>query len=270
MTKTVDFWKKRFEGIAADIGKDIQQNQVLVVAGSLAYTTILSIVPLLAVSLALFKAFGGLDKILVKVQGLIVENLAQGANEMAYNKLQELVGGLHAATLGISGMIGLIITSMAMLSSVEKAILRVWNEKSQRSVFQRFATYWFFITLGPVLLAVVIGITTSTTMRFTSLLPPGIFLWLLATAGFFGLYKWIPTRHVHWGSALASAGIAALSWTIARALYALYVKNFVNYDKLYGSLGAIPILLLWIWILWVIILSGASLTASIQRRLDLK
>lgn len=270
MTKLLNFWKKRFQGIARDIGADIQQNQVFVVAGSLAYTTILSIVPLLAVSLALFKAFGGLDKILVKVQELIVENLAQGANEMAFDKLQELVGGLHAATLGISGMIGLIITSFAMLSSVEKAILMVWGEKNQRALFQRFATYWFFITLGPVLLAVIIGITTSSTMKFTSIFPKGIGLWVMATVGFFGLYKWIPSRRVHWGPALFSASMAALSWSIARALYSLYVKNFVNYDKLYGSLGAIPILLLWIWILWVIILSGASLTASIQRRLDLK
>jgi len=269
MTKLIDFWKKRFKGVLLDIGRDIQQNQVLVVAGSLAYTTILSIVPLLAVSLALFKAFGGLDKILVKVQGLIVENLAQGANEMAAGKLQELVGGLHAATLGISGMIGLIFTSFAMLSSVEKAILTVWGEKNQRALFQRFATYWFFITLGPVLLAVVIGITSSSSLKFSSFFPQGIGLWVFATLGFFGLYKWIPSRHVHWGPALFSASTAALSWTLARSLYTLYVKNFVNYDKLYGSLGAVPILLLWIWILWVIILSGASLTASIQRRLDL-
>jgi len=252
-----------------DVIKQVRDSQIPLVASSLAYTTILSIIPLLAVSFAIFQSFGGLNKLYEVIEPMILENLAHGSGKETSEAIKQFLGKINAGALGATGFVGLILTSMSMLSSFEKAINRIWQTTISRTMFQRISAYWLFITLGPLSFAVIMGVVTSNKMSI-KLLPNGTAFFFIAVAAFTAIYKWIPNRAVSWWSALIAACITSGLWNLARFGYAIYTKQFVAYNKIYGSLGAIPIFLVWIYILWIIILSGAAISAAVQKRFDLK
>jgi len=252
--------------ILMDTWNQTRKAQLLLVASSLAYTTILSVIPLLAVSFAVFHAFGGMEKLDASLEPFILSNLTEGASEDVMKTLHSFIDNAHASAIGVGGLFGLIFTSTSMLSSIEKAINSVWLAPVKRGWFARIASYWLFITLGPLALAVAVGFATTANIPMASLFPTGTGVFLITTAIFFSIYKWVPHCKVHTGYALVSALFTAIFWNLARWGYSMYTEHAVSYSKIYGSLGAVPILLLWIYIAWVIVLSGAALTASLQNR----
>lgn len=241
-------------------------------ASSLAYTTVLSIIPLLAVSFSIFKAFGGLETLYKTIEPYILSNLAEGTGDEAILHIQSFISNIHAGALGATGLVGLIITCMSLLLSVEKAIHRIWGEKVTRGFFHRISSYWLIITLGPLTAAMLVGYATTTQLPMSALLPSGwgsaIMGYVTSTAIFVLIFKGVPSRKVDWTPALLSAMLSAVAWSVARWSYALYNQKVLTYSKIYGSLGAIPILLLWIYIVWLIVLSGAALTYGLQKRRD--
>ena len=259
---------KNTKRVIIDTFHQIQEVQLPQVASSLAFTTILSIIPLLAISFSVFKAFGGLEKLYGAIEPFVITHLTEGASEEAIAAIRKFIGNIHAATLGVTGLFGLIFTSMVMLSSAEKAINRVWKTTLTRPLLQRISLYWLFITLGPIALSVALGAATSADFPVTRLLPSGVMIPFISTGLFTAIYKWVPHRKVNWRPACAAALFTVFFTSLARTAFSLYTRKMVSYDKIYGSLEAIPILLLWIYIVWLIVLSGAALSAALQRRLD--
>jgi membrane protein len=259
-------FKDRLPAIFYDFNKQLRQAQILLVASSLAYTTILSIIPLLAVSFAIFQAFGGLTRLYAVIEPFILNNLAEGTSDEVTAQIRGFITNAHGSALGIGGLIGLIFTSMSMLANIEKAINRIWNAPVSRSLFHRIASYWLFITLGPLALAVGVGAATSTNIPLTSILPSGTGLFLLAVVVFSSVYKWVPHCKVRFVYALLSGTVTAILFHLAQFGFRIYTTKVLSYSKIYGSLGAVPILLLWIYIIWIIVLSGAALTATLQKR----
>lgn len=260
----------RLKSVSRDTATEFREAELPLAASSLAYTTILSIIPLIAVSFSIFKAFGGMDKLYATIEPLIFENLAEGADAKTLETIRSFVGNIHAGTLGVSGFLGLLITSMTMLSSVEKSINRIWKTPMTRTWFQRVSTYWFFITLGPLAVSFAVGLATSLNLPMKSFLPSGLSLFPILVLVFFGMYKFIPHRKVDWKPALIASVWTSVSWLMAKAAYSIYVKKVVAYDKIYGSLGAVPILLVWIYVAWLVVLAGAALSAALQRRIEFK
>lgn len=245
--------------------KQIDEAQLLQAASSLAYTTILSVIPLMAMSFAIFKAFGGMDKVLSLVEPFVLSNLAEGVSDEVIEKIRGFIANAHASALGIGGLLGLLFTSMSMLWSIERAINRVWRAQVSRSWFHRISTYWLFITLGPVCLGAALGFI-ATQPAFLGKLVGGVGLFCMGVAFFFCLYQFVPNVRVQWKYSLISALVTSSIWNIAQVSYTVYTRRVLTYDKIYGSLGAVPILLLWIYIAWVIVLAGAAFTAALQRR----
>jgi membrane protein len=255
--------------ILKDLKKQINDSQLFLVASSLSYTTILSIIPLLAVSFSIFKAFGGLDKNRDAIQSLIIQNLGQNSGDQAMATIQKFISNAHTGTLGITGLIGLIITSMSMLNSAEKSINRIWNTPLSRPLFYRISSYWVFITLGPIAMSFALGFSTSTRLALPNIVPNGFTESVLALLVFFIIYKFVPNTKVHWLSALVASVVTSVAWIFAKHGYGIYVQKFVSYDKIYGSLGAIPIFILWVYILWIVVLFGAAVSAVLQKRFSL-
>lgn len=252
--------------VTRDTLRHMREAQLVIVASSLAYITILSVIPAIAVALAIFNAFGGLDRLYETVEPFIIRNLAENASQEAINAIRKAV--TNAGALGAGGTIFLIAAVIGMLFNAEKAINTVWQAPYQRSWYQRIASYWLIMTLGPLVLASVLGVINS--WAWVKELPPGAPTFAIWIVLFFPLYKFVPHRHVNWISALWSAVFAATAWALARWGYSVYASKVVTYNKIYGSLGAIPIILLWIWINWIIVLTGAALGAAVQKRLELK
>ncbi len=258
-----------FHGVSAvirDTHRHVVSAQLLMAASSLAYTTLLSIIPLLAVSFSIFKAFGGLDKLYATIEPLVLENLAEGASDEAIAQIHRFIGNIHAGALGAGGLVGLIFTCMSLLFSAEKAIHRVWDTPMRRGWFHRISSYWLIITLGPLGLSFALGAGGSLGVQFAEFLPGGTSSFILASALFFAIYKWVPQRPVHAAPAAISAAVTAVIWNLARFGYSLYTAKVLTYSKIYGSLAAVPIILLWIYIMWVIVLVGTAFTATLQRR----
>ena len=257
-----------FRPILIDTWAHIREAKLLLVASSLAYTTILSIVPLLAVSFSIFQAFGGLDNLFLKIEPFLLENLAQSAGSEALETIKGFVSRIHGGAIGGLGFVFLIATCMSMLNRTEVSINHIWKSPIRRKFFERITSYWFFITVGPLAIAIAFGALASVKMEFGKLLPTGAGGFTIGVLFFYGLYKWFPNRHVYWLSALLGAVFTTLCWTVARSGYGFYIREVVNYSKIYGSLGAIPIFLLWIYLIWIIVLAGAAFSAAVQKRMD--
>jgi membrane protein len=252
-------------GFGKTFWAEIQRAQVFMAASSLAYTTILSFIPLLAVSFAIFQVFGGLHKVYDLIEPFILSNLAEGVSDQVTGTLQQFIDNVHTKTVGVGGLIGLIFTSMSMLSSIERVINRIWNVPIRRSLFQRLAGYWFFITLGPLALAVALGVAGSYNFEVSKMFPGGTGIFLVTAAVFTWIYKFVPDTKVSILYSTVAGLTTATCFSLARVGYHLYTSRVLSYSKIYGSLSAVPILLLWIYIVWLIILGGAALGAALQR-----
>jgi membrane protein len=265
-------WKPGFlpTDLAKETWRQMQRANLLLVASSLAYTTILSLIPMLAVSFAIFKAFGGLERLYQVIEPFILSNLAEGSSEDAIVALRRFLENVHTSAVGIGGFVGLVLTSMSMLHSIEGAINTVWGAPMRRNYFQRIVSYWFFITLGPLALSVGLGVVTTSNLPLSQFVPDGTGIFFLTIFFFTAVFKWVPNCDVHWPYAIGAAAVTAVFLTFARVLYALYTSTAVSYNKIYGSLSAVPIFLLWIYIVWVIVLTGAALSAALQSRLEIR
>jgi membrane protein len=251
-----------------DLAKVFGESQLSMVASSLAYTTILSIIPVLAMGFSVFKAFGGMEKLYESIEPIILQNLTEGASGQTMQTIRGFIENIHAGALGAVGLIGVIVTCMSMLLSIEKAINRIWKTQIQRTIFQRISYYWLIITLGPLALSFVIGLASTQGQSIIKYLPSQAGAITASTVLFLLIYKGVPNRPVHWVPAIVSSFIASLAWNLGRVAYASYTAKVLTYNKIYGSLSAVPILFVWIYIGWLIILSGAAITSVLQRKYE--
>ncbi|MFL5812938.1 MAG: YhjD/YihY/BrkB family envelope integrity protein [Bdellovibrionia bacterium] len=246
----------------------INDAQLFITASSLAYTTILSLIPVLALSFVIFRAFGGLEKLYETLEPFILSNLSEGTSEDVMQKLRGLINNVSVGTIGAGGFLGLVFTSMSLMLSIENTFNRIWKVENTRSLFHRIASYWLFITLGPLALSVGLGIATSEKLPLTRLLPTWSGAFALAACLLTLVYKFVPNTMVRWKFALISGFWSAVIWSLTRLGFNLYVDRYASYNKIYGSLAAVPILLFWIYLIWLMILAGAALSATLQKRLD--
>ncbi len=245
-----------------------REAQLVMIAESLTYKTLLSIVPVLAVSFAIFKAFGGLDRLYDTIEPFILNTLSQGTSDQVMKTLQGFIEQVHAGAVGAGGLLTLVWITMSMLSGAEKAINQVWQAESNRGFFQRVSSYWLFVTLGPLTASVILGFATSNNMPLSQFIPGSIGTFVLTVGVLFITYKWVPTARVSGRWAFVGASFTAMAFTAGKSLYGLYTTHAIMADRFYGSLAAFPILMVWIQILWTIILMGAALTLALQRRYD--
>jgi len=246
----------------------ITKNKTVVRATALAYTTLLSIVPLIAVIMAFFKAFGGFSKVQASLEPFILGNLATGSGKIVQKYLLEFTQNLHAGALGVVGMTFLILTVVGLLSTIESAFNDIWGIKKKRSFIRRLTSYWTFVTVGPILVVVSLGATASLQssyflktyllnndlMRLTFKCAPYGITWLLFTM----LYVFMPNTKVRLRSALLGGVLAGTLWELAKYGYTVYVAGSIKYSAIYGSLGALPVFLIWLYLTWVIVLIGAE------------
>ncbi|MBI4041433.1 MAG: YihY family inner membrane protein, partial [Deltaproteobacteria bacterium] len=242
----------------------VTKKRLAVRATALAYTTLLSIVPLIAVSMALFKVFGGFSIVQEKLEPFIFQNLAIGTGEVVKNYILGFMKNLHTGALGITGFVFLILTVIGLLSTIEAAFDDIWGVRKTRNWLRRFNAYWTMITVGPILLVASLGfgayVHSIPFASFFIYLLPYILTWI----AFFLLYIYMPNTKVHFRSAILGALIAGSLWELAKYGYTWYAKASVSYNAIYGSLGALPLFLIWLYLGWVIVLIGAEISFAMQ------
>ena len=249
------------------IWKDFQKNNGLLWATTLTYTTLFALVPLFAVALSIFKVFGGFDEIQKTLLPMISEILDPTHKIKIVLYLQGFFDKIHAGTMGIVGTVFFILTFIPLFLGMENAINTIWGKEDDRPLWLKFVLYWAVTTLGPVAMVVIFTMLSffnellPTFGRLHSLKP---MMLLFIVFGMFLIYKIVPNTEVRNKPALTGAIISGILWIIANGFYQMYMKYATASFTIYGSLGAIPVFLLWIYINWIILLFGVQIARYMQ------
>ena len=252
-----------------DLKEQIQDGELQMVAASLAFSTVLSLIPFLAVSLTILQRLGGLESLYPQVEKLILSNFSETAGGEGIKLIKAAIMRMQSAKIGFWGALILIMTSTRLVHDMEVGINRVWNIENKRSLAQRVFFYWLAIITFPLGLATLVAINSMRELSEishqipTELVYLGVFFFVLAF-----VYKIVPQAFVRWRSAFASALVGALGLLGVHRTFLWFSHKVFNYGKLYGGLASIPLVLLWILLLWYAILFGAIIGASLQKKQD--
>jgi membrane protein len=240
-------------------------------AASLAYTTLLSLVPFFAVAFAMLKAFGALAPLQERLETLVFTHLVTSSSLQVAEYIEQFTERIHAGAVGTVGLLVFLVTAVSLLNTVASAFNRVWGVEDRRSVKDRLLTFFALTILGPVLFGASISITASIRQSAVWIWMPGlgpalgfVVPFLLTWAGFLLLYEVIPSVPLRWRPALLGTFIAAITWELVKIAFEWYIGNIVNYGKVYASLGVIPIFLLWLYVSWLIALLGFEVAFFLQ------
>ena len=241
------------------------------VAGSLTFTTVLALVPMLTIALAIFTTFPMFNTFRASLEAYFIQSLIPKA--IANTILGNLNSFAAKATrLSAFGAVGLVVTAVAMLGMIDRAFNHIWRVRTSRPFTQRILVYWAIVTLGPLLIGVSMTVTSylfTATNGVVMIVPfiGGVFYTLVSialTMGAFSLlYLAVPNRFVDWRDAAWGGLVASVAFEIAKRIFALFVTQFPTYTMVYGALAALPIFLVWIYVSWLITLVGAAIAASL-------
>lgn len=241
-------------------------------AGSLTYTTLFAVVPMLTVFLVIISSIKALEPARQQLQQLIYSNFLPKTT-IAFDKALNAFTD-KSSNLTIIGILFLFVTTVMMLTSIEKVFNRIWRVRETRGGIIGFMRYWTIISLGPILLgsAFVISSTMASlnvlSNNFAGYELNGAFvLWLisfsLTVLGFFILNWTIPNRSVPIKSALIAGLFSAVVFELLKNLFGFIMSNFTSYEVVYGAFAAIPIFLLWIFLSWNIVLIGVEISYAL-------
>ncbi len=240
-------------------------------AGSLAFTTLLGIVPLATVAFATVARFPAFHRWLDALEAFLLKHmLPDSATAVVHTYVREFVEKAAGLT-GIS--IALIfVTALMMIATVEREINLIWGIRRARPFARRVVVYALGATVGPVLVGASVWATSwllaaslaaiplDETFADLVLTPAPLALSTLALAL---MYRIVPAARVHWRHAFAGGFVAALAFETAKQGFAFYVTHAPTYRVIYGALAAVPLFLIWIYVCWLIVLAGAAITATL-------
>jgi len=241
-------------------------------ASALTFTSLLSLVPLLALMFAVLKGFGVQNEL----EPLLLEQLAVGGGA-AVTKIVEYINNTNVARLGTYGLILLIISVLTLLSNIEQSFNSIWGVKETRPLRRRFTDYFSVVTIGPLFVVVAISMTSTLKSQHLvqSLLEhvyvgevllalfevlPFMVMWLV----FAGLYMFMPNVKVSPRAALIGGIFGGTLWQVSQWGYLSFQVGVARYNAIYGTMAVLPILMVWIYLSWMIVLLGLEMTYATQ------
>ncbi|KRC82931.1 ribonuclease BN [compost metagenome] len=263
-------WVARAGRVFRFVAQRANEEKLLQVASSLTFTTVLAIVPMLAVVLSLFTAFPVFQEFRVALEDFLTHSLMPPSvsdNIMEY--LNQFAR--QASRLTAIGGAFLLVTSLLLIMTIDQAFNDIWRVSRQRPLPQRALVYWALITLGPVLAGASLWATSFVARESLGLVqdvPEAVsvavsFIPLVLTGlGFAALFVVVPNRDVLWRDALVGGGVTAVVLEIMKSGFAYYLTRFPTYTVIYGAFATLPIFLLWIYLSWLAVLLGATLASS--------
>ncbi|WP_438696055.1 virulence factor BrkB family protein [Vibrio marinisediminis] len=245
-------------------------DRVNVNAGYLAYITLLSIVPMLTVLLSVLSSFSIFANVGNIIQDFVITHFVPTAGDVVKSALLEFIGNTGKMT-AVGGAF-LFVAAVMLISNIDKNLNYIWRVKKKRRAVFSFSMYWMILTLGPILVGASIAVTsyvTSLTVMDNQVLSSAyqlVLRWLPLLLSFFafvGLYMLVPNKKVRLSHAMVGALVAALLFELSKKGFAAYITQFPSYQLIYGALATIPILFIWVYLCWLIVLVGAEVTAAL-------
>ncbi len=246
-----------------------REDRLGLTASSLTFTTTIALVPFITVALAVFTAFPMFAKFQTVLQKWLIESLVpDNISRQVLGYLNQFAG--QASKLGVVGLAVLLGTALALVFTIDRTLNNIWRVRTSRPFAQRVLIYWASITLGPVLLALSLSVTSyavSFSKGVVGAMPGGVSLLLqimqfvLVAGGMAAMFRFVPNTHVRIGHAWVGGLFVSTGLELAKRGLTLYLSSVPTYSVVYGAFATLPILLVWIYVAWVIVLLGAALTA---------
>ena len=267
--------KKIIHGYLVYLLGRFHEDRILYYSGYLSYVTLLSMVPLLAVVFSFFSIFPVFEKLKEEVEEFVFRNFVPALGDVVQEQILSFVE--NATRMTPLGLLVLLIVAVLLLSSIDHTLNQIWHVRKNRGLIVSYSIYLVVLITSPVLL----GTSLAATSYLVSLsgIEVGSALFaiklLLSSLPFLGsflffllLYIIVPYTKVHFWSAVSGALIATLLFEISKSAFALYFINFPVYQVIYGALAVIPLLFIWVFISWVVVLVGAQIAASLDGFLE--
>jgi len=256
------------------VGRRFHDGRCAQVAGSLAFTTLLSLVPFVTLVAVVFSRLPQSARLDAALRGFLLDNLLpeKAGKVIATYALQF---SQKATNLTIAGALVLILTTVLLMRTIDQVINEIWMVRSRRPWATRLAAYWVALSFGPLLLAG--GVVLASAMLNMSLSVVSEPVWLEAaglrlismafmTALFGLLYYVVPHCRVKASHALVAGFLAAVGLLLMQRLLGAYLLHFPSYTLVYGAFAAVPILLVWLYVSWIVVLLGAVVAAVLPER----
>ncbi|MGE4544945.1 MAG: YihY/virulence factor BrkB family protein [Pedobacter sp.] len=241
-------------------------------ASALTYATLLSIVPLLALMFSLIKGFGGQNVL----EPLLFKVFTHGSEEVI-GAILSYIENTNFRRLGTVGLAILVITVLTLLSNIEKSFNHIWGVKETRTMIRRFSDYFSVVLLSPLLMVAALSLTTSLRSQLlvqklletafvgeALLLLFNILPYLAVWAAFTFMYLFMPNTRVQFAPALVGGIFGGTLWQLAQWTYVNFQVGVSRYNAIYGTMAALPILIVWLYVSWMIVLLGLELTYAMQ------
>lgn len=250
-----------------------KEDKITVSAGHLAYVSLLSLVPFIMVFFTILSAFPAFKDVRGDLESLIFDSFVPHAGGVVQKYLLEFVG--NASQMGAISILSLVIVALLLISNIDKTLNVIWKTRSTRPMIYTFAIYWMVLTLGPILMgsSVIISSYLVGLANFAEEYTPGVttaFLKLIpfatSVSAFFLVYMLVPNKRIKAKHAAAGAVLATVLFELTKKGFAIYVASFPSYQLIYGALSVIPILFVWVYLSWVVVLLGAEFTREIEVR----
>jgi membrane protein len=268
LVSTLNRWPWRL--MVQSLHLRFREGRLGLTAGSLTFTTLISLVPLLTVMLALFTAFPIFSSFQVALEQYFVKSLIPA------NIAKPVLGALtqfasKANRLGAVGLVALGLSALALMLTIDRTLNSIWQVQRPRPFTQRLLVYWAALTAGPLVLGGSLALTSyaiTTGHGLLSNLPFRLALlfsgieFLVMAVGVAALFRYVPNTDVRWRHALAGGVFVTLGFNVAKTVLAWYFKSVPTFSTLYGAFATVPIFLVWLYAGWVIVLLGALLAAN--------
>lgn len=267
--KWIDF-KKYCYLFAKRLRLHLRDTTILRVSAALSYTTLLAVVPFISIALAIFAAFPMFADVRMQVQDFLIQNFVPNLGENVQQYMAEFVGA--AAKLTTIGVAGLAITAGLLLSTIESSFNFIFKIKKHRRIATKITLYWTIITLCPLLLGIAFSLkgymlklqyfngNTESLDFFTTVVAHHLLTFAILWLSYFV----VPNRKVRASSAAIGAAISFVMMSILHFGFGYFLQLNVTYRTLYGAMASVPLILVWMYSWWTVVLFGAVVTASLE------
>ena len=269
LSARLNSWAGAFRRFSVFLFRRVQSDMVFRVAASLSYTTLIAIVPLLAIGLAIFSAFPVFEGAKEQLQEIILRNFVPDIEQEVSQYFTDFINA--TAKLTALGVIGIAVTAILMLSTIENSLNFIFKVYKPRNIKTKITLYWTVITLGPLLFGTALSLRgylytirkympedIISSQYFIGAVIPSLFTILTLVL----LYVMVPNKKVKISNALIGAVTAMVMFFALRKFFGLAISASATYKTLYGAMATVPILLIWIYCSWVVVIFGAVVTAA--------
>ena len=265
----------RFARVLYVLGRDLASGQLTLRSMSLVYTTILSLVPLLALSFSVLKAFGVYNQLEPVLANFLAPLVERG--EELTRRIMGFIDNINVGVLGAVGLALLIYTVVSLIQKIEEAFNFIWHVSHERKLSERFSRYLSVLLVGPLLLFSAMGITATVMntewMRRILAVDPleqvvvllgNLMPYLLVIGAFTFIYVFIPNTRVRPGAAFIGGIAGGVLWQSAGWAFAVFVASSTQYAAIYSGFAILVLFMIWLYLSWLILLFGASVAFYAQ------